>query len=355
MVPLLFYFTGDRSMPYGKCQLTNVMTYVSTPGMSGPSSAVPREMLGSLYLRMVQTRRFEEAAARLFTEGKVHGTAHFCVGEEATGIAVCAALQPGDRMTATHRGHGQSIGKGMRLDLMMAEFLGKETGCCRGRGGCMHIADFAAGSLGANGVVGGGMPIAVGAALSQRLSKSDNITACFFGDGATSTGSFHESVNLASVWKLPVLFVCVNNLYAMSTPLRRQANICDLAQRGQAYGIRSVSMDGNDAVEIYCAAREGREHVRREGPMLLVLNTYRHMGHSKSDANVYRSREEIEEWKKRCPIRRMRERLLGTGVFSTEEVDAMDAQAARDVEEAVRFAESSPDPDVREAARDVYA
>jgi TPP-dependent pyruvate/acetoin dehydrogenase alpha subunit len=317
--------------------------------------AISRETLGSIYLKMVQTRRFEETAARLFSEGKVHGTAHFCIGEEATGIGVCAALEPADRMTATHRGHGQSIGKGMRLDLMMAEFLGKETGYCKGRGGCMHIADFSVGSLGANGIVGGGIPIAVGAALSQRLQKSANITACFFGDGATSTGSFHESVNLASVWKLPVLFVCVNNLYAMSTPLHHQANITDLAQRGQAYGIRSVSMDGNDAVAIYLATREARDYVRENGPMLLVLNTYRHMGHSKSDANVYRTKQEIEEWKQRCPIKRMRERLIADGTFSAAELDALDAQAVRDVEEAVRFAESSPAPRIEEAARDVYA
>jgi len=316
---------------------------------------IPVEMLRSIYTKMVQTRRFEETAARLFSEGKVHGTAHFCVGEEATGIAVCAALQPGDRMTATHRGHGQSIGKGMRLDLMMAEFLGKETGYCKGRGGCMHIADFSVGSLGANGIVGGGMPLAVGAALSQRLQGSTDITVCFFGDGATSTGSFHESVNLASVWKLPVLFVCVNNLYAMSTPLRRQANIPDLAQRGQAYGIRSVSMDGNDAVAIYLAVKEAREYVKQNGPMLLVLNTYRHMGHSKSDANVYRTKQEIEEWKKRCPIKRMRERLVADGTFTDAELDAIEAQAGRDVEEAVRFAEASPAPRIEEAARDVYA
>ncbi|HTZ52195.1 MAG TPA: thiamine pyrophosphate-dependent dehydrogenase E1 component subunit alpha, partial [Spirochaetia bacterium] len=159
------------------------------------SHGIPAETLRTIYLKMVQTRRFEETAARLFAEGKVHGTAHFCIGEEATGIGVCTALEPGDRMTATHRGHGQSIGKGMRLDLMMAEFLGKETGYCHGRGGCMHIADFSVGSLGANGIVGGGMPLAVGAALSQRLQKSPDITVCFFGDGATSTGSFHESVN----------------------------------------------------------------------------------------------------------------------------------------------------------------
>jgi pyruvate dehydrogenase E1 component alpha subunit len=320
-----------------------------------PSHDIPEDTLRTIYTRMAQTRCFEEAAARLFTQGKVHGTAHFCIGEEATGIAVTAALKPEDRMTATHRGHGQSIGKGMRLDLMMAEFLGKETGYCKGRGGCMHIADFAAGSLGANGIVGGGMPIAVGAALSQRLQGSPNITVCFFGDGATSTGSFHESVNLASVWKLPVLFVCVNNLYAMSTPLRKQANVPDLAARGQAYGIRSVSMDGNDAVGIFLAAREAREYVRENGPMLLVLNTYRHMGHSKSDANVYRTRQEIEEWKKRCPIKRMRERLVSEGTFTAEELDAIDAQSLADVEAAVRFAESSPSPRIEEAARDVYA
>jgi acetoin:2,6-dichlorophenolindophenol oxidoreductase subunit alpha len=324
------------------------------PDVEAPHD-IPPDTLRTIYTLMAQTRSFEEAAARLFTEGKVHGTAHFCIGEEATGIAVCAALNPEDRMTATHRGHGQSIGKGMRLDLMMAEFLGKETGYCKGRGGCMHIADFAAGSLGANGIVGGGIPIAVGAALTQRLQRSTNITVCFFGDGATSTGSFHESVNLASVWKLPVLFVCVNNLYAMSTPLRKQANVPDLALRGQAYGIRSISMDGNDAVGIYLAACEAREYVRENGPMLLVLNTYRHMGHSKSDANVYRTKQEIEEWKKRCPIRRMRERMVSEGTFTAAELDAIDAQSAADVEAAVRFAESSPSPRVEEAARDVFA
>ena len=320
-----------------------------------PVEDIDTRTLRDIYRRMVQTRRFEETAARLFTEGKVHGTAHFCIGEEATGIAVCAALQPQDRIAATHRGHGQSIGKGMRLDLMMAEFLGKETGYCHGRGGCMHIADFSVGSLGANGIVGGGMPLAVGAALSQQLQKSPDITVCFFGDGATSTGSFHESVNLASVWKLPVLFVCVNNLYAMSTPLRKQANIPDLAQRGQAYGIRSVSMDGNDAVGIFLATREAREYVRQNGPMLLVLNTYRQMGHSKSDANVYRTRQEIEEWKKRCPIKRMRERLIAEETFTEAELEALEAQAAQDVADAVRFAEESPAPRIEEAARDVYA
>ena len=332
---------------------------VSTKSRAAGAAQLPlgveREKLREIYTRMAQTRAFEEAAARLFTEGKVHGTAHFCIGEEATGIAVCAALEQQDRITATHRGHGQSIGKGMRLDRMMAEFLGKETGYCGGRGGCMHIADFSIGSLGANGIVGGGIPIAVGSALSQRLKKSPQVTVAFFGDGATSTGSFHESVNLASVWKLPVLFVCVNNLYAMSTPLRKQANLPDLALRAQAYGIKGVSMDGNDAIAIYLATLEARAYVQKNGPMLLVLNTYRHMGHSKSDANVYRSKAEIEEWKKQDPIKRMRERCIAEKAFSAQELDAIDAQSLKDVEDAVRYAEASPAPKVEDVLRNVYA
>ena len=316
---------------------------------------IPKEKLKEIYAKMVQTRNFEETAARLFTEGKVHGTAHFCIGEEAAGIGVCCALEKEDYMAATHRGHHQSIGKGMRLDRMMAEFLGKETGYCKGKGGCMHIADFSVGSLGANGVVGGGIPIAVGAALSQKMRKSPYMTVSFFGDGATNQGAFHESVNLAAVWKLPVLFVCENNHYAMSTPIHKQMNISDLSQRAHAYGIRGIAMDGNDAIGIYLATLEAKEYVKANGPMLLVLNTYRHMGHSKSDANVYRTKDEIEQWKKKDPIPRMRARLLEEKVFTAAELDAIEAQAKRDVEEAVRFAESSPEPKVENVRDDVYA
>ena len=332
-----------------------VGTRARTAGVVELPLGIAREKLQEIYTRMVQTRYFEEAAARLFTEGKVHGTAHFCIGEEATGIGVCSALEPLDRITATHRGHGQSIGKGMKLDKMMAEFLGKQTGYCEGRGGCMHIADFSIGSLGANGIVGGGIPIAVGSALSQKMKGVPYMTAAFFGDGASSTGSFHESVNLASVWKVPVLFVLVNNLYAMSTPLSKQTNLTDLADKAKGYGIKGVSMDGNDAVAIYLAAREARDYVLANGPMLLVLNTYRHMGHSKSDANVYRTKAEIEEWKKKDPIKRMRERLVQEGVFSAEQLDGMDGQAHKDIEDAVRFADSSPAPKVEDVLKNVYA
>jgi TPP-dependent pyruvate/acetoin dehydrogenase alpha subunit len=332
-----------------------VGTRTRAAGVSELPQGLTKEKLQQIYSRMVQTRYFEETAARLFTEGKVHGTAHFCIGEEATGIAVTAALEPLDRMTATHRGHGQSIGKGMKLNEMMAEFLGKETGYCQGRGGCMHIADFSVGSLGANGIVGGGLPIAVGSALAQQMKKSPQMTVAFFGDGASSTGSFHESVNLASVWKLPVLFVLVNNLYAMSTSLKKQANVTDLSLKAQAYGIKGVSMDGNDAIAIYQAAREARAHVLKNGPMLLVLNTYRWMGHSKSDANVYRTKAEIEEWKKKDPIKRMRQRLIAEGLFEEKALEAIEEQAAKDIAAAVRFAEESPAPRVEDVLRNVYA
>ncbi len=316
---------------------------------------IPAAKLKELFLKMSQTRHFEETAARLFTEGKVHGTAHFCIGEEATGVGVCSALAPEDLIAQTHRGHNQAIGKGMRLDRMMAEFLGKETGYCHGRGGCMHIADSSVGSLGANGIVGGGIPIAVGAAFAQQYRKLDAITVCFFGDGATNEGAFHEALNLASVWKLPILFVCVNNYYAMSTPLNRHMNISDIAVRAQSYGIRGKSLDGNDVISVYEATLEAKEYVRREGPMLLVLNTYRYMGHSKSDPQNYRTKEEVESWKKRDPLVLFRDRLLRDGICSAEELDALDGQALRDVAAAVEYAESSPEPRTDEVLRDVLA
>ncbi len=316
---------------------------------------IPKEKLVDIYLKMAQTRRFEETAARLFVEGKVHGTAHFCIGEEATGVAVCAALTREDLIGQTHRGHNQAIGKGMSIDRMMAEFLGKETGYCHGRGGCMHIADSACGSLGANGIVGGGIPIAVGAAFAQQYKGLNAITVSFFGDGATNEGSFHEAINLAAVWKLPIIFVCTNNMYAMSTPLKAQMNIEDLSLRAKAYGIRGEAMDGNDAIAIYEATLEAKDYVLHNGPMLLVLNTYRHMGHSKSDPQNYRTKDEVEAWKKRDPFIIIRARLMAEASFTAAELDALDERAVRDIAKAVEFAEASPEPLVEEALRDVYA
>ena len=316
---------------------------------------IGKDKLSDMYEKMVVTRRFEETAAKLFTQGKVHGTAHFCIGEEATGIGVCAALQPQDQIYATHRGHGQSIGKGMDVKRMMAEFLGKATGVCRGKGGCMHIAELAVGNLGANGIVAGGIPIAVGSALGARMQGIDRVVVDFFGDGATNQGVFHESLNLAAIWKLPILFVCVNNQYGMSMHVSRHMAIPDIAIRASSYGMPGKSVDGNDIFQVYESALEARAYVRMQGPMLLVTNTYRIMGHSKSDANVYRTKEEIEAWRKRCPIKRMRERLVADRLFSSEELEAIEAKAERIIREALEFAEASPEPALETATEDVYA
>jgi pyruvate dehydrogenase E1 component alpha subunit len=314
-----------------------------------------KEQYGDLYLKMAQTRVFEETAARLFVEGKVHGTAHFCIGEEATGIGVCAALEKEDMIAQTHRSHGQGIGKGMDIKKMMAEFLGKETGYCKGKGGCMHIADFSVGSLGANGVVGGGIPVAVGAALSQKYFKRPNITVGFFGDGATNEGSFHESLNLASVWKLPVLFVCTNNYYGMSTHISKSMNIDDISIRASSYGMKGIALDGNDILLIYEETQKAREYVLSNGPMLMVLNTYRWMGHSKSDPQVYRTKEEVNRWKEKCPIRRYREYLLDEKLFTKEELHEFDKRAQEDIAAAVSYAESSPELPIGKIHDEVYA
>ncbi|MDD3823074.1 MAG: thiamine pyrophosphate-dependent dehydrogenase E1 component subunit alpha [Sphaerochaetaceae bacterium] len=316
---------------------------------------LPKAVHKELYYKMLLTREFEQTAAKLFIQGKVHGTAHFCIGEEATGVGVCSALEKEDLITQTHRGHNQGIGKNMDINRMMAEFLGKETGYCKGKGGCMHIADFSVGSLGANGVVAGGMPIATGAALAQKYRKSEHITVCFFGDGAANEGAFHESLNLASVWKLPVLFVCTNNQYGMSTSIKKSMNIEDISIRATSYGIKGIALDGNDVVNIYQETKKAKEHVKEHGPMLMVLNTYRWMGHSKSDAQLYRTKEEVEQWKEQCPIKRHRAYLLENGIFTEKELDAVQQEAADAVRAAVEFAENSPEPKIENIFDDVYA
>ena len=316
---------------------------------------ISKAKLEDMYLKMMQTRNFEENAARLFSQGRVHGTAHFCIGEEASGVGVCAALDPEDLIYATHRGHGQSIGKGMDIKRMMAEFLGKESGFCKGKGGCMHIADLSVGNLGANGIVGAQLPIAVGAALTVKMKKQAKVVICFFGDGACNEGSFHEAVNLASIWDLPVVFLCVNNQYGMSMHVSEHMNIDDIAVRAKAYGIPGESVDGNDIIAVYEATKRAVRHAREQGPILLVANTYRIMGHSKSDANKYRSREVIEEWKRKCPILRFRRYLLEEKVFTEEELEAIDRRAEQDIADALKFAEESPEPSLANVMDDVYA
>lgn len=317
---------------------------------------INKEILMEMYKRMNEARTFEEKVNYFFARGMVHGTTHLSIGEEASGVAACLALNKDDLITSTHRGHSQVIGKGIDLNRMMAELLGKATGYCKGKGGSMHIADIEAGNLGANGVVGGGHGIAVGAALTQKLKNTNKVVLCFFGDGASNEGSFHEALNLASVWKLPVIFFCENNLYGMSTPIKKHMNIEHVAIRAKSYGIPGYIVDGNDAIEVYKIVKKAAEYARSgKGPVLIESKTYRWLGHSKSDAQVYRTKEEVEEWKKKCPIKRLRKYLIENEILTEEEVDAIERKAVEDIEAAVEYANNSPNPPIESVTEDVYA
>ena len=314
-----------------------------------------KEQLQEMYMQMLLTRAFEEKVAYFFSRGMVHGTTHLYVGEEATAIGAVANFGDDEWMTSTHRGHGHTIAKGLDVNRMMAELLGKESGYCKGKGGSMHISDITMGHLGANGIVGGGIPIATGAALTVKLRGEDKVVLCFFGDGAINEGTFHESLNMASAWKLPVVFICENNQYGMSMSTKRATNIDDLSVRAQAYGIPGKRIDGQDVFEVYEAVKEAKEHARKNGPYLLISETYRYLGHSKSDANAYRTKEEINEWKKKDPIPRMRSYLEENKLFKSEELDEMEAKAKQTIEDAVEFANNSPDPKPEDLPNDVYA
>jgi len=312
------------------------------------------EILIEMFKKMLLTRFFEKKIEYFFSMGMVHGTTHLYVGEEATATGVCSALEPEDMITSTHRGHGQCISKGIDINMMMAELLGKEDGYCKGKGGSMHIADLERGNLGANGVVGGGIPLAVGAGITIKMKKKNSIIVCFFGDGATNQGSFHESLNIASIWKLPVLFVCEDNKYGMSMSRYKSMNVDDIAVRADSYGILGKTIDGNDVITVYKETKKAREYVRKNGPMLLVCDTYRFLGHSKSDANVYRTKEEIAEWKSKGPIKRMRTYLIENDVCSEREADELEENAIKMIEDAVKFAENSAYPSIDTIMDDVY-
>ena len=315
-----------------------------------------KDIYREMYKRMNEARAFEQKVSWFFSRGMVHGTTHLSMGEEASGVAPCMALEDGDLITSTHRGHSQVIGKGVDLNKMMAELLGKATGYCKGKGGSMHIADIDSGNLGANGVVGGGHGLSVGAALTQQMKKTGKIVLCFFGDGAAKESSFHEALNLASIWKLPVIFYCENNLYGMSMSMERHMNITNIADRASSYGIPGHIVDGNDAVGLYDKMLEIFKYVREgNGPVLVESKTYRWLGHSKSDANVYRTKEEIEDWKSKDPIERMKKYLVSEKIFKEAELTAIEEQAKADIEKAVEFANNSPDPELETALTDVYA
>ncbi|MCB9133657.1 MAG: thiamine pyrophosphate-dependent dehydrogenase E1 component subunit alpha [Anaerolineales bacterium] len=311
-----------------------------------------RDLLRQMWL----IRAFEEKAENLYAQGKIHGTMHLSIGMEASAVGAVAALQPDDYILSTHRGHGHCIAKGADLDRMMAEFMGKETGYCRGRGGSMHIADVAGGNLGANGVVAGGIPIAVGVGLSQKMQGTGRVCLCFFGDGAANSGPFHEALNMAAIWTLPVVFVCENNQYAMSYPASKAFAIPRISDRAAGYGMPGETVDGNDLNAVYAAVSRAVERARAgEGPSLVENVTYRWRGHSKSDANRYRSREEIEAWKEKDPIARFERWLAQAISLSEPDARAVEQAAYAAIEAAVAFADASPEPDLAAIEEGVYA
>ena len=318
--------------------------------------AITKDEQKAIYISMMRIRRFEEAAERLLKEKRMPGFAHLYIGEEAIASAVCANLRRDDYITSTHRGHGHCIAKGADLRFMMAELYGKEAGYCKGKGGSMHIADTDIGILGADGIVGAGQPISVGAALSAQVRGTDQVTVCFFGDGSTNQGTFHESLNLASIWKLPVVFICENNLYQITVPFSYHSNIRDIAVRAQAYDIPGVTVDGNDVMAVYEAAKVAVERARRgEGPKLIECKTYRHRGHFSGDPASYRPKDEVEAWLKRDPIPRYEQFLIDNGVMTREELDEAAAQVEKEIADAIAFAEAQPYPPVENTVKDVYS
>jgi pyruvate dehydrogenase E1 component alpha subunit len=311
-----------------------------------------REKADQMLMTMMLIRAFEEKAEELYMLGRVHGTMHLSIGQEAAAVGLSSVLNRDDYLLNTHRGHGHCLAWGSSVDFMMAEFMGKETGYCRGRGGSMHIADVEANNLGANGIVAGGLPISVGVGLSIRIRQTKQVVAAVFGDGGANTGAFHESLNMASIWNLPVIYFCENNQYAMSMPFNRAFNIDRVSDRASAYGIAGVTVDGNDVLAVYEAVQQAAARARAgDGPTLIEALTYRWKGHSKSDRQAYRTRDEVKEWQEKDPIRRFAS-FLG---LTDEERQARQAQAYQRIEESVKFADDSPEPEVTSIMEGVYA
>lgn len=315
------------------------------------------ELLCRLYRTMVTIRFFEQTVEKHFLAGEIPGFVHLYIGEEAIATGVCANLTPDDYIASTHRGHGHSIAKGADVSRMMAEIFGKKTGYCKGKGGSMHIADFGVGMLGANGVVGGSFSIATGAALAAKMLEQKKVAVAFFGDGASNRGTFHESANLASIWKLPVIFLCENNQYASTTPYRSSTSVEDIADRARGYGMPGVVVDGNDVFAVYEAAKAAVERARGGGgPSLVEAKTYRIKGHFVGDPELYRSKEEVQEiFAKTDPISRFERQVSSEGSLSREKLDAIKFEAQELIDKALAFAKESPEPDPSELFSDVYA
>ena len=318
---------------------------------------IDNKILVDMYTTIVTIRRFEERVSQEFKRGTFPGTVHSYIGQEAVATGVCANLRVDDGIVSTHRGHGHCIAKGADLKRMMAEIYGRRTGYCKGKGGSMHIADFSIGILGANGIVGAGLPIATGAALAAQLEGKDRVVVVFFGDGACQEGEFHESLNLASIWKLPIIFVCENNLYAVNTPAQYALPLKDIAKRAAAYAIPGTVIDGNNVVTVYQAAEKAVTRARAgDGPSLLECKTYRWHHHFEADfIPDLRPPQEIEAWRAKCPLASFERRLLKAGILTREQVEAIDNQVTAQVEDAISFAMGSPFPEPEDALEDVFA
>ncbi|WP_342449237.1 thiamine pyrophosphate-dependent dehydrogenase E1 component subunit alpha [Acetomicrobium sp. S15 = DSM 107314] len=315
------------------------------------------ELLCRFYRTMVTIRFFEQTVEKHFLAGEIPGFVHLYIGEEAIATGVCANLTTDDYIASTHRGHGHSIAKGADVSRMMAEIFGRKTGYCKGKGGSMHIADFSVGMLGANGVVGGSLPLATGAALAAKMLRQKRVAVAFFGDGASNRGTFHESANLASVWKLPVIFLCENNQYASTTPYRSSTSVEDIADRARGYGMPGVIVDGNDVFAVYEAAKAAVERARGGGgPSLVEAKTYRIKGHFVGDPELYRSKEEVQEiFAKTDPISRFERQVSSEGSLSREKLDSIKLEVQELIDKALAFAKESPEPDPSELFSDVYA
>ena len=318
---------------------------------------IPKEKLLHMHRLMLDIRNFDNKVNQMVKKGQVPGMTHFSVGEEAANVGAIAAIGQQDFITSNHRGHGQSIAMEIDLNGMMAEIMGKATGTCKGKGGSMHIADLDNGNLGANGIVGGGMGMAIGAALTQKMKNTGKIVLCCFGDGACNEGTFHETLNLASIWKLPVIFYSINNFYGISTPIKNVINVDYNYQRASAYGIPGHFIeDGNDVVAVYEKMQEAVEYVRNgNGPVLVESVTYRWFGHSTSDPGKYRTKEEVDSWKKKDPIVKFRSYLVDNNLATEQELDELDVLSKTAVEDAVKFALNSPEPSYESAFEDVFA
>ena len=317
---------------------------------------IPKERLIFMYERMLMIRFFEDRVRELFASGEMPGFVHLYLGQEAVAVGACTALNDDDFITSTHRGHGHIIAKGGEMKFMMAELYGKATGYNKGKGGSMHIAWPKLGILGANGIVSGGIPIATGAAMSAKLRKSGQVVVCFFGDGASNEGTFHESLNIAGAFDLPVVYVCENNLYAVSTRQSKVRKVEDIADRAVGYGMPGLVVDGNDVIAVYEAVQEAVDRARAgEGPTLVECKTYRWRAHFEGEVDTYRPPEEVEAWLKREPIAPYRKLLVEQGVLSEAEAQAVEQDVIRELEDAIEFARISPLPEPETALQDLWA